>query len=547
MDKKVYEFVSNKTNDPIVEWKNCKVSWEEFPIYQSDIDFYDKISPVVDWKKYSIPLPTCSPKERIRQRAAFVNNKHLYKSSCCFSGEPIITTHNPAYGFKIASTSKRWSDMWDARDYGREYDFTTSFFKQLFDLSKEVPKIAMLNDNGKNSENCAYCEDVAYSKNCYLTSVAWKLEDCYYDDYMAWGSWLVDCFFTHESEYCYECVDSYGLYTCLWLKHSDNCFNCRFGEDLHGCKNCLFCAWLTNAEYCIRNKQYTKEEFQTHFTKFKSDLILQSESFFSQFLAWKWPYIQNQTFMVNVQGSYGDVLFNAKDTYFCYNVKNPTDTKYCMFGDVQRSCHDLLIWWECELCLNAVCPDYSYHCLFSIFCWSCTDVFYSDMCHGCKNCFGCVWLRNKEYCILNKQYSKEEYETLIPKIIEHMQSTGERGNFIPIKYSSFAYNESVAQDFLPITKQEIQRYEWMWLDESVDVNISKNIVSIPWEKIDRDPSSVDKDIVNSAIACTVSWRLFRILERELDFYKKYWLPLPIKHHDVRYKERLERKVLDILV
>ena len=117
---------------------------------------------------------------------------------------------------------------------------------------------------------------------------------------------------------------------------------------------------------------------------------------------------------------------------------------------------------------------------------------------------------------------------------------------MPITYSSFAYNESVAQDFLPITKQEVQRYGGVWLDETVDVNISKNIISIAWDKLERDPNVVDKEIVNSAIACTVSWRLFRILERELDFYKKYWLPLPIKHHDVRYKERLERKVLDIL-
>jgi hypothetical protein len=100
------------------------------------------------------------------------------------------------------------------------------------------------------------------------------------------------------------------------------------------------------------------------------------------------------------------------------------------------------------------------------------------MCHSCKNCFGCVGLRNKEYCILNKQYTKEEYERLISNIIEHMQSIGERGNFMPIEYSSFAYNESVAQDFLPITKQEVQRYGGVWLDETVDVNISKNIISI---------------------------------------------------------------------
>ena len=37
-----------------------------------------------------------------------------------------------------------------------------------------------------------------------------------------------------------------------------------------------------------------------------------------------------------------------------------------------------------------------------------------------SDCFGCVSIRNKKYCILNKQYTKEEYEELLPKIIAHM-------------------------------------------------------------------------------------------------------------------------------
>ena len=37
-----------------------------------------------------------------------------------------------------------------------------------------------------------------------------------------------------------------------------------------------------------------------------------------------------------------------------------------------------------------------------------------------SNIFGCVGVQNKQYCILNKQYTKEEYEALVPKIIEHM-------------------------------------------------------------------------------------------------------------------------------
>ena len=46
-------------------------------------------------------------------------------------------------------------------------------------------------------------------------------------------------------------------------------------------------------------------------------------------------------------------------------------------------------------------------------------------CQNVANLFGCVGLKNKQYCILNKQYTKEEYETLVVRIIQQMQQTGE--------------------------------------------------------------------------------------------------------------------------
>ena len=46
--KEVYEYVSKKTNDPIVERKKCRASWQDFPIYQSDLDFYDRVSPTFE-------------------------------------------------------------------------------------------------------------------------------------------------------------------------------------------------------------------------------------------------------------------------------------------------------------------------------------------------------------------------------------------------------------------------------------------------------------------------------------------------------------------
>ena len=66
---------------------------------------------------------------------------------------------------------------------------------------------------------------------------------------------------------------------------------------------------------------------------------------------------------------------------------------------------------------------------------------------------------------MNKQYTKEEYEELVPKIIEHMKTPltnpllggegmSERGEFFPMHSSHYAYNETIAQDFFPLTKEQ---------------------------------------------------------------------------------------------
>ena len=44
----VYEFISKQTEDPIVEWRTCSISGAKFAIFQSDLDFYKKLSPVLD-------------------------------------------------------------------------------------------------------------------------------------------------------------------------------------------------------------------------------------------------------------------------------------------------------------------------------------------------------------------------------------------------------------------------------------------------------------------------------------------------------------------
>ena len=91
------------------------------------------------------------------------------------------------------------------------------------------------------------------------------------------------------------------------------------------------------------------------------------------------------------------------------------------------------------------------------------DLEYSIMVSSSQNCFGCVNLRNGEYSILNKRYSKEEYEELVPKIIQHMNdmpyvdSKGrvyKYGEFFPAEISPFGYNETVAMDYYLLNREE---------------------------------------------------------------------------------------------
>jgi len=82
------------------------------------------------------------------------------------------------------------------------------------------------------------------------------------------------------------------------------------------------------------------------------------------------------------------------------------------------------------------------------------DCYYCQHVNDCNFCFGCTAIKHKKYCILNKQYSKEEYEKLVGQIITKMEKAGERGENFPVKNSTFGYNETVAQTFHPLTKEE---------------------------------------------------------------------------------------------
>ena len=115
---------------------------------------------------------------------------------------------------------------------------------------------------------------------------------------------------------------------------------------------------------------------------------------------------------------------------------------------------NLGLWYEIiDVWINA------YKNWFLIVCHGCSNTYYSVNCCDSEFLFGCYWLKNQKYCILNKQYTKEEYERLVPKVISKMKSNKEWWEFFPSNISPFWYNETVAQEFYPLEKSEAKKID----------------------------------------------------------------------------------------
>ena len=244
------------------------------------------------------------------------------------------------------------------------------------------------------------------------------------------------------------------------------------------------------------------------------------------------------------------------------------DCKYCQFDSTKtvKDCYDYTEYGEnVELAYEALLVgDSCSNVRFSTQCVSnVRDVEYCYGIAGSAHLFGCVGLHNKEYCILNKQYTKEEYEELAPKIRQHMKDmpysdakgrTYEYGEFFPPELSSFAYNESTAQEFFPINSIAAAEkgYAWKQAEE-------KNYAPTrSWKELPNTLEEVPDDITKEIILCE-AWdtdnatamnhnctKAFRILPQELLFYKKMDLPLPRKCPNSRHYDRtLDRQPLKL--
>jgi len=512
--------------------KTCKKCSVEFEVTESDLIFYKKISPTFNGIKFEIPAPTLCYECRLQRRLSWRNERNLFARNSSKSNKPIVSAYPADSEYTIFSQDEWWSDDWDASRFALDYDENQSFFKQFSNFQKKIPRITLVNSKAENSEylnqahsnkdsymcfDLGWCENALYSKTCYSSNN------------------ITDCFNCRDNcSYIYECID------CKNSTNSTNCTNCHDVSSCHfcyrikSCQDCILCSNMQHKQYCIENKQYTKEEYENKKKDLNLDSHLGREDLKNKFEQLKKDSVHKYANLFKCEDCSGNNLSECKKLETSFGANKSEDGKYVFYSErIKDSYDDNFSGGESnsEMDLETIGCYVPYNCQFVSSSWSVQNLLYCDFCHNCKDCFGCVGLKQKQYCILNKQYTKEEYEKLAATIITKMQQDGEWGEFFPIELSPYTYNMSLAGDYFPLSKSEIESHGYRY-HEKVETLIPTPDFIIPDKITDTDQSILEK-----VLSCEASHRPFKIQPQELAFYIKMNLPIPHKHPDQRYKER----------
>jgi hypothetical protein len=295
---------------------------------------------------------------------------------------------------------------------------------------------------------------------------------------------------------------------------------------------------LRDKQYFYKNEQYSKKEYEKILKSYNLHTFEGQERAKREFDNFKKSFDLTEPFMIHCINCLGDALLNSNNAKFCYNGRRLHNVKFFENGNDIKDGYDMLTGGENEMCYEGITPDNDRLALFTIFSYKCSDITYTEYCFGSQDLFGCVGLKQSQNCILNKQYSKEEYFKLREKIIEHMKKTGEYGEFFPAKYSPFGYNETVADNYYPLDKESVKKQGFNYFD---NLQITKDKGTITSDKIPNNINDVKDDFTKEILTCESTGRNYFITKDELNFYRKMQIPIPKKCFFVRHQERLLKR------
>ncbi|MDD5770493.1 MAG: hypothetical protein PHE25_05985 [Candidatus Gracilibacteria bacterium] len=448
----------------------------------------------------------------------------LYKNNEIISKFP---NTNKIYGVLSNNNFLDYRD--NLKNFGINYNFDKDFFSNFQILLKQtkLPGVFHFTQN----ENSDFSDEVGGVKNCYLAFSCVNNENVLYSGFVRNNCKNIfnSIFVVDNSENIYGAsgiINSYNIFFSNYIVNSSDIYFC---SDMIGCKECLFCNGLENKSYFINNTSYSKDEYKNIKNKilkdkknytFKSSDICLNKNYGSENVVGN--FLINSSYVTN--GYYSYCIENARNIAFYGGLDNNKDIYDVVSGAGNSrniyGCNSVGLSDNIFLSSNIIG----------------NSIYYSYFLDGCSFCLGCIGLKNKSFCILNKQYSKEEWYELANKIFFQMDKDGILGDFFPGELNPFYFNDTMA--YLiddSFTKEEVEKDGFMWRNEKIKVDIpenaeiekTKNLSS--FQGFDSNGNwQINPEIMKKVIQ-DENGNVYKIVPMEYEFLMKHGLPLPEIH------------------
>ncbi|HXF44314.1 MAG TPA: hypothetical protein VNK70_02535 [Candidatus Paceibacterota bacterium] len=430
-----------------------------------------------------------------------------------------------------------------------DYDSRKGFFVQWKELSDAVPRPNLEAYQNKNS---SYSDYTWFSKNIYLSPTTISSDNVAYSKTVYGGRDVFDSTTVMNCEKVYHAIDSEHCVNCKFISDCKDCLDSAFLYDCRNSSDCFMSSNLRNKKFIFRNKQLNEDEYRRELSKITYDRENLAR-LLSEYLHMRKSVLHKHANIVKCLNSSGNNLFQCKNAVRCFNAESCEDVKYGVQMARAKDSHDVFGVGDKEAALLYEGVNVGYldsNIYFSTNSFeNCARVQYCDYCRGSQDLFGCIGLRKKQYCILNKQYDKETYLQLKNKISKEMSenpyfdSAGnfyKYGEFFPPEFSPFAYNEAMTQFYFPSKEGEFTLSGCQWAGE-------KKREYQPTKHPDEIPQSIKEvsdDILREVIECKHKGKCghnctiaFKIVPQELQLYRQMNIPIPILCPACRNEER----------
>ena len=492
----------------------------------------------------------------VREIASW-NTLNIYKNSWNISRYP-----------ETWRVKKLWGNIWEESStiYEEWDDKKGGFFSHFQKLLNRIPLQYLL--DFWNNENCNYADSVFWwAKNAYLSfvtgynakNIAYSAY-CYTEVHNIYNSF----FCSKRNSNIYMSASITESHNIFYSKYIVNSSNIWFSTNLIGCEECILCDGLENKKYCIKNQEYSFETYRS----MKAELMRQKKIFQSLY-KWISSIPAKNTWSEEITWENIIKSYNTKNSFWINRINNSQNVIIGNGGDSCDLFYDAVdVWLDSDNFYATSAVGYNAH---NIYCSSqigeSSNLYYCYFVENCSFCFGCIGLKNKSYCILNMQYTKEEWGLQVSEIFASMEWDGTLGDFFPGWMNPFYFNDTLAYLIdSSFTKEEVEEEGYLWRDKPIRVDIPEWVRIVRNTELDqfqgfRETPFVKGDVMkwqgdlaseqnpqslrDSSFTKELTWYIdpevmnivisdengnyYRIVKMEYDFLMKHSLPLPTMH------------------